>query len=125
MQAVGYLLVLITVIIHVKRTSEFFVKFLYSFFQLNGIKHRFWVGVGVRIADVQIVKVFTLVDDGFCFLGSTIVVDENVLHDGIYPCLEIIVIYILFFVNQSFEKCFLRQVFGVVFVASQLFGKCL
>ena len=50
-----------------------------------------------RISDLP--ERITLVDNGACFFGSTIIVDKDVFHDGVNPCFEIVVIDIFLAVN--------------------------
>ena len=69
------------------------------------------------------VEVFGGVDDSGGSAGATVVVDEDVAHDGEHPALEVGVVGILVFVVESLEGGVLQQVVCVVAVGGEHVGK--
>ena len=52
-------------------------------------------------------QVLCLVDKGLVAYSLTIVVNENVAHNGIHPTFKISIRGIFILVIQSFQRCFL------------------
>ena len=65
------------------------------------------------------VEVFGGVDDSGGSAGATVVVDEDVAHDGEYPTLEVGVFGVLVFVVEGLESGVLEEVVGVVAVRGE------
>ena len=86
---------------------------------LNGVGAFGRSDAGV-LRDVDMVKIFALVN--YCGLAHllAIVVDEDVAHDGEDPTLEVDVVNVFGFVVESFEGGFLKKVFSLFAVCCEL-----
>ena len=54
---------------------------------------------------------------------TTVVVDEDVAHDGEDPALEVDVVNILGLIVKHFERCVLNEILSCFAVGSKLTGK--
>lgn len=79
--------------------------------------------LGIDFAESFVLGNLTVDREGLLAGSTAMAVHKKVEHDGAQPVLDISGLPVHLFTHQSFQRCFLQQVFGIVVIASETPGK--